>query len=262
MNATALRRLIFTELLLALREPGAMFMSVILPLAVFLALGFSVGNIEIPIEGDTGSVELFHVRDVLLAGNIAWVTAIFGIVALPQTLVEFRQYGIFRRYRVTPMPSYMLIIAPLAVGAAVILVSLALMLVVGWQVFDIRFGGNAAQVALAILVSYLAFAAVGAAITARIRSTRTALGLGLVLFAPMFVLSGAFGPRESFPDALQLVGDWLPLTHAYDLLTFLWLGATWETETTIGVPIWVSFVYLGALAAVCVAASVRLFRWD
>ena len=104
MNATALRRLIYTELLLALREPGAMFMSVILPLAIFLALGFSVGDIEIPVETDAGSVEMFHVRDVLLAGNIAWVTAIFGIVALPQTLVEFRQHGIFRRYRVTPMP--------------------------------------------------------------------------------------------------------------------------------------------------------------
>ena len=75
-------------------------------------------------------------------------------------------------------------------------------------------------------VSCLAFSALGTAITARIRNTRTALGLGLALFAPMFVLSGAFGPRESFPDALQLVGDWLPLTHAYDLLTFLWLGGT------------------------------------
>ena len=57
-------------------------------------------------------------RDVLLAGNIAWVTAVFGIVALPQALVEFRQHGIFRRYRVTP--PYMLIIAALAVGAAII----------------------------------------------------------------------------------------------------------------------------------------------
>ena len=263
MNATALRRLIYTELLLALREPGAMFMSVILPMAAFLALGFSVGVIEIPVERrDTGVVEMFHVRDVLLAGNIAWVTALFGIVALPQTLVEFRQHGIFRRYRVTPMPSYMLIIAPLAVGAAVILVSLALMLVVGWLVFDIRFAGNAAMVALAILLSYLAFAALGTAVTSRIRNTRTGLGLGLVLFAPMLVLSGAFGPRQFFPAALQWVGDWLPLTHAHDLLIFLWLGATWEKETTIGVPIWVSFVYLGATAAVCVVASVRLFRWD
>lgn len=262
MNATALRRLISTELLLALREPGAMFMSVILPLAVFLALGFSVGVIEIPVERDAGIVEMFHVRDVLLAGNIAWVTAVFGIVALPQTLVEFRQHGIFRRYRVTPMPSYMLIIAPLAVGAVIVVVSLALMLVVGWLVFSIRFAGNAALVALVILLSYLAFAALGTAVTARIRNTRTGLGLGLVLFAPMLVLSGAFGPREAFPDALQLVGDWLPLTHAYDLLTFLWLGATWETETTIGVPIWVSFVYLGVVGAVCVVASVRLFRWD
>ena len=35
--------------------------------------------------------------------------------------------------------------------------SLALMLVVGWVVFGIRFAGNAAMVALAVLVSYLAF---------------------------------------------------------------------------------------------------------
>ena len=203
MNSTAFRWLIYTELLLALREPAAMFMSVILPLAVFLALGFSVGDIEIPVDREGGGVDMFHVRDVLLAGNIAWVTAVFGIVGLPQTLVEFRQHGVFRRYRVTPMPAYMLIIAPLAVGAAVILASLVLMLVVGWLVFDIRFAGNAALIALAILVSYMAFAALGTAITAGIRNVRTALGLGLALFAPMYVLSGAFGPRETFPAALR-----------------------------------------------------------
>ena len=262
MNSRSLRWLIYTELLLAVREPVAMFMTLILPLAVFLALGFSVGGMEIEVSRDSGIVDLFHVRDVLLAGNIAWVTAAFGIIVLPQGLVEFRQHGVFRRYRVTPMPSYMLIVAPLAVGAAVILASLALMLVVGWQVFDIRFAGNAAMVALAIFVSYIAFAALGTAITARIRNVRTALGLGLALFAPMFVLGGAFGPRESFPTALRVVGDWLPLTHSYDLLTHLWLGGTWEVETTIGSPIWVSFAYLGGMAAVCVTASVRLFRWD
>ena len=262
MNSTALHRLVYTELVMAVREPAAMFMMVVLPLAVFLALGFSVGSIEIPVERDSGVDEMFHVRDVLLAGNIAWVTAVFGIIALPQALVEFRQHGVFRRYRVTPMPSYMLIIAPLAVGAAVVLASLALMLVVGWQVFDIRFAGNVAIVALAVFVSYLAFAALGAATTARIRNVRTALGVGFVLFAPMFVLSGSFGPRESFPAVLRVVGDWLPLTHAHDLLTFLWLGAPWEVETTIGMPIWVSFTYLGATAAVCAAAGVRLFRWE
>ncbi len=262
MNSKALRWLIYTESLLALREPVAMFMAVMLPLAIFLALGFSVGSIEIPVETDSGILEMFHVRDVLLAGNIAWVTAAFGIVVLPQTLVEFRQHGIFRRYRVTPMQPYMLIFAPLAVGAAFIVVSLALMLLVGWWVFDIRFAGSAALVSLAIFVSYMAFAALGTVINSRIRSTRTALGLGLAVFAPMYVLAGAFGPRESFPEALQLASDWLPLTHAYDLLTFLWLGAPWEMETTIGVPIWVSFAYLGAITVVCVAASVRLFRWD
>ena len=262
MNSTALLRLVYTELLLAVREPAAMFMSVVLPLAIFLVLGFSVGGTEIEVPTGSGVVETFHVRDVLLAGNIAWVTAVFGIVGLPQGLVEFRQHGVFRRFRVTPMPSHMLIIAPILVGAAVILASLALMLVVGWQVFDIRFAGNAAMIALAIFVSYLAFAALGTAVTAHVRSVRTALGLGLALFGPMFVLSGSFGPRESFPTALRVAGDWLPLTHSYDLLTYLWLGGTWGVETTAGTPIWVSFAYLGALAAVCIAASARLFQWD
>ena len=110
MNSTAMRRLIYTELLLAVREPAAMFMSLILPLAIFLALGFSIGGMEIEVDRNIGVAELFHVRDVLLAGNIAWVTAIFGIVSLPQTLVEFRQHGVFRRYRVTPMPSSILIV--------------------------------------------------------------------------------------------------------------------------------------------------------
>ena len=262
MNSKSIPRLLHAELLLTAREPAAVFMSLILPLAIFLALGFSVGDIEIEITADSGNIDLFHVRDVLLAGNVSWVIAIFGIIGLPQTLVEFRQHGVFRRYRVTPMPSYALIAAPLAVGAAVIAASLALMLVVGWAVFDIRFAGNAAMVALAISVSYMAFAALGIAITARVRSVRTALGLGLVLFFPMMALSGAFGPREDFPAALQAVGDWLPLTHSYDLLTYLWLGATWEVETTTGVPVWVSLVYLGGIVTVSVAASARLFRWD
>lgn len=96
--------------------------------------------------------------------------------------------------------------------------------------------------------------------TARIRNDRTALGLGLVLFASMVVLSGAFGPRETFPAILRAARDWLPLTHSYDVLTYLWLGGTKWVETTAGTPIWLSFDYFGGVAAFCVAASVRLFR--
>ena len=128
--------------------------------------------------------------------------AAFGVIVFQQTLVEFRQHGIFRRNRVPPMPSFMLNAAPPVVGAAVIVVSLALTLVVGWSVFDVRFAGSPAMVSLAISVSYI-----------------------------------AFGPRESFPDALQLAAA---DPHAYDLHTYLWLGATWGAETTINVPIWVS----------------------
>ena len=44
--------LLYSEMLLVLREPAALFTSLILPMAVFLALGFSVGSTEI--SGGTG----------------------------------------------------------------------------------------------------------------------------------------------------------------------------------------------------------------
>lgn len=254
--------LLYSETLLVLREPAALFTALILPMSVFLALGFSVGSTEIPIEQPGGETRIFYVRDVLLAGNIAWVTAMLGIIGLPQGLVEYRQHGVFRRYRVTPMPAFGLILTQLLVGATTVYVSLGLMLVVGILVFDINFAGNVAIVALTVLVSYVSFAAIGAMLTARIRNVRTALGLGFVVFAPMFVLSGSFGPRESFPALLRAVGDWLPLTHAYDVMTYLWLGARWDTIATTGEPIWVSIAYLVAIGVICVAVSVKAFRWE
>ena len=47
---------------------------------------------------------------------------------------------------------------------------------------------------------------------------------------------GAFGPGGSFPNALQVVGDWLPMAHPYDQLTFLWLGGIWGVERTSARP--------------------------
>ena len=50
MNSTALRWLIYTELLLVMREPAAIFMSLVLPVALFLGLGFSIGSLEIEVD--------------------------------------------------------------------------------------------------------------------------------------------------------------------------------------------------------------------
>ena len=199
MSAKAIRRLIYTELLLTLREPAAMFLAVILPLAVFLALGFSVGDAEIPVNRETGIVELFHVRDVLLAGNIAWVAAIFGLISLPQTLVEFRQYGVFRRYRVTPMPAYLLIIAPLVVGAAVIPTVSGShdrrgLAGIRHPLRRQRSGGDAGDIRL---VPGLCRSGGGYHRPDPQRSNR--VGIGLALFAPMFVLSGRSVPGRHPP---------------------------------------------------------------
>ena len=66
-----------------------------------------------------------------------------------------------------------------------------------------------------------------------------------LLIFPQFLLSGLILPREQLPGTLEVIGDWLPLSHAIDALGDVAAGTedsgTWASLLVIGA--WI----LGAL---------------
>ena len=112
------------EFLLLLREPAAVGFTLGLPL-VLLALNGGDGNRPDPDLGGAGLV------DLLLPGYLVYVMATSAIMALPETLADYRDRGILRRLRVSPLRPWQIIGAHAATHLAMIVVGLVLLVAVG-----------------------------------------------------------------------------------------------------------------------------------
>jgi len=84
-----------------------------------------------------------------------------------------------------------------------------------------------------------------------IRSSRSAQGIGLLLFFALWLISGTAPPRAVLPAGLRAVGGWLPLTHLVTAVQNPWFGFGWA-GTDLAV--------LAAYAVVVGVPALWLFR--
>ena len=76
----------------------------------------------------------------------------------------------------------------------------------------------------------------------------------LLVLIPMQMLSGGMTPRESMPEAIQLIMNFAPTTHFVQLSqAILYRGAGLDV-------VWKPFVWLGGIGAVLFASSLARFR--
>lgn len=242
---TALAKTTWVELKLFLREPGAAFFTLVLPVLLLVFNGAG-GNEPNPRFGGAGVI------DVLVPGYIALVIATLGLTNLPGLLATYRERGVLRRLQATPVHPTTILFAQLVVHVLVATIGLGVLVLLGMTVFDLRAPQAPGVVAISYAVGVLGFAAFGFVLAAVLRTARSTAAISFALYLPMIFVSGAVMPREVLPDWAQRVGDVLPLTWVVEALQEPWISGTWP----IGA--------LGLLAAMIVAGtalSARLFRW-
>jgi ABC-2 type transport system permease protein len=238
----------WVELKLFLREPAAVFFTLAFPVMVLLLFSSLFGNE--PVQGfpDLKSVD---VMAPAYTGMVIGTTALLG---LPIILAGYRQQGILRRLRATPLHPAMILAAQVLVNLLMTIVGISILIVTAYFVYDLRLPDAPVSVTLAFIIATLSFFALGFVLAGMAPSARTAQILGQVIFFPMFFLSGAAGiPREMFPDTLHRISDFLPLTYVVDLIQDLWIKGSWNLTALA--------VLLGLLI-VSVAISARTFRWE
>ncbi len=269
--------LIRQEVRLYLREPAAFFFTLVFPSLLIVIFGYTFGQ-EVIYERPDGLA--FRVIDVMVAGNLSWVMASIGLLGVYPTLTAMRETHVLKFYHTHPIRASHLMAAHYVTGVVTTALSLAIMLVIGWLLFRVRFGGNYMLMVLVFLVIYTAFFSMGFTLAGVTRTARLAQALGSVIFFPMFAISGSMGPRDVFPPFLKLLSDLMPLSHAFDVITAVWMSQpgfevlkevlfTYREGTTIGgvtlfegVQVYQSLLYLVALATVMSALAVKTFRWD
>jgi ABC-2 type transport system permease protein len=234
------------EFLLLMREPAAVAFTLMLPL-VLLALNGGDGNRPDPDLGGHGLI------DLLLPGYLVYVMATSAVMALPETLADYRDRGILRRLRVSPLRPWQIIGAHAVTHVAMIVVGLVLLAVVGGLAFNLRAPAGLAATALAVTVAAASILATGFVLASVLPTVRTTQAVAAALYFPAIFISGAVFPRVAQPEFAQRIGDFLPLTYAVEAIRTAWTTGTVHL-TAVGI--------CAVVSAVFAAVALRTFRWE
>jgi len=200
----------------------------------------------------------FDYIDFLMPGIIALAIMTNGIYGVSATFVTYRQKGVLRRLKATPLPLGSFVSANVLVHLIRSLITAGLVLVVGVVLFGVHVTGAEVLLKTAVLslIGSGAFVALGFYIAAIARNTEIAAALAQVIATPMMFLSGVFFPMENAPAWIQPIIKVLPLTYLVNALRDVIIK-----DRTLWFVRW-DILILTATGLLFLGLSVRYFRWE
>lgn len=235
------------ELKLFLREPAAVFFTLAFPLMLLFIFGSIFGNDPNPQLGGRGSV------DVSVPGYSALIIGTTSLIGLPITLAAYREQGVLRRLRATPVRPFVVLGSHVLVSLASTALGISLLVVAGRLVYNLVWPEAPLAVAFALVLSTLSFCGLGFVIGGLLPTARSAQAIGSAFFFPQLFLSGASVPREIMPERVRTIADALPLTQVVILVSGLWSEGGWDLT---------ALAALSGLFAISVLVSIQTFRWE
>jgi ABC-2 type transport system permease protein len=167
----------------------------------------------------------------------------------------YREGGILKRLRSTPLSPVTIMGAQVAVKLAFTVVSLTLLMLAGRRLFPGVMRVNVFSFTLAVLLGTFSILSLGFVLASIVPTARFAQPIGAAVLYPMVVLSGLFFPVDRLPRWLEGIAYLLPTTHAVALLNGVWNGSGWSAH-------WMNVAALLVLFAAYTALSTRVFRWE
>ncbi|MCB0077174.1 MAG: ABC transporter permease [Anaerolineales bacterium] len=243
----SLIQMTIAEFKLFLREPASVFFTLAFPLVLLFIFGAIFGNEPSEMFGGLGSV------DVSVPAYVGLMIGTLGLISLPVGLASYRESGVLRRFRATPAQPWVIFGAMLIVNLLAALLGTGLLLIAGKLVFNLRMPEAPIQLFFGILLGIVSFSAVSFVLAGLVPTTRSAQAVGMALLMPMIFLSGAAMPRETLPDNIRRIGEFLPLTQVVILLEDLWFTRSWNM---------IALLALLAMMVIGVVLATRLFRWE
>src|ERR1700730_5771250 len=225
MMLRGLSKLTWLEIKIFVREPLGMFGAILIPVLMFVVLGRVIaGRLSTPspeVRGLIGvNVPVFAAVLISLSSAVSLIT----IVSI------YREGGILKRLRATPLRPYTILTAHVIVKLLMTAATFALMVLAGKRFYPSGVDVPVAGFTLALLFSTMSILSMGFVIASIVPTARFAQPIAGAILYPMIALSGLFAPIGSFPPAGQTVARLLPMTYAVSLLKGIWTGDSWAAH--------------------------------
>jgi ABC-2 type transport system permease protein len=246
----ALLRLTWLETKIFAREPMGLVGTLLIPVIAFVGLGRMLGGLPPNLAARASgflNTGLPVFASLLIA--LSAVTSLVTVVSI------YREGGILKRLRATPLTPATILAAHVLVKLIFSALTLALMVAAGRRYYPVDVEAPLASFTLALIVSTWSILSIGFVIASVVPTARFAQPITAGIFYPMVALSGLFAPLDALPSALRLLAWLNPLTYAVSLLSGIWNGGGWVAHSG-------DVAALVAVFVVCTAVSSRVFRWQ
>jgi ABC-2 type transport system permease protein len=243
--------LTWLEIKIFVREPLGVIGTVIMPVVAFIVLGALLGDRT----GSEPAAAASRFAAIDMPVLVALLIAFSAVQSLIAIVSIYREGGILKRLRATPLSPTTILTAHVVVKLTFTALTLGLMVLAGRR-YDLV--GPATPVfsfAAALLFCTFCILSLGFLIASLVPTARFAQPIGTLVLYPMLGISGLFFPVSALPAPLRVLAHLLPPTYAVSLLRGVWSGEGWAPH--LG-----DAAALALMFAVLTAISSRVFRWE
>ena len=196
----------------------------------------------------------------LVAGIVGMAIMQSGIFTVVFTLLSYKNQGVLRRLRATPISPAHFIVGHLVSRVFIIVCQTALLLAIGAVFLGVSIGlGNVfayLNIFLMAILGGILFLSIGLAISSASPNEDSAPALANLVTFPMLFLSGVFFPIDYLPKSIYYFCNLLPLTHVAEgiRLSVLYGYSTLDTLPQLGY----TFIWMIIAFAICA----KTFKWE
>jgi ABC-2 type transport system permease protein len=227
-----------------LRNSSLLLLNYLFPLAFYAAMGVIMTSINPAFKA------------VLVPAMAIFPLLTSAILGLPNPLVEDREAGVFRSFKINGVPAFSILIIPALTTVFHGMIAATVIALTAPPLF----GGVAPSSWPAffgvLLITAFACGGLGALIGVISNNSRATVLWSQLIFLPSMLIGGLMVPLAMLPSAVLPVAGLLPSAHAMQALE----GLAYGRPTVWGPSASLAALGIGAILAFGLAAY--LFNWD
>ncbi len=178
-----------------------------------------------------------------------------SLLSVPMLLVNAREAGVFRSYRINGVPVASIVSIPVISTAVHMALVTIIICFAGARIYGGVVPSNLGGFIVACVLSYASFAGIGTLIGVAAANNTAATLICQLLYIPSIILGGITVPLSVLPSGLQRVSALFPASHCMKLFAGLAMPGSQ------GVP-WGSMAVLLSSTLITFVLSAVLFSWD
>jgi ABC-2 type transport system permease protein len=226
------------------RNKQLLLLNYLFPVGFYLMMGYIMPAINPPF------------RETLIPAMVVFGILSATLLGIPDPLVNARENGVFRSYKINGVPSLSILVIP----ALTTILHLVVVTLIITATAPLLFQAPAPEnwVNYAIVTASTAFACAGISVLIGVISPNSRMTVlwSQIIFVPSMLLGGLMLPYSMLPEIAGKFAQLLPATQAMNAFNGLAMGKTADFQP------WGSVMILltSGLLALCLA--VYLFSWD